>query len=81
MGFLASIFGGSPKAPPPPAPLPPVPTGPDPVTVQQNIAQQEARRRARAGSVRDDVIKTSALGLSPTAGETTTGVGSSLLGV
>ena len=78
MGFLASIFGSDPVAPPPPIPLPPVPKGPDEVVVQQNIAQEEAKRRQQAGSGRDDVVNTSTLGASPTANTNT--ASSSLLG-
>lgn len=70
MGFLASIFGGGSPAPPPPTPLPPAPTGPSEVEIQKTIADSEKLRRRRAsGSSRDETVKTSPLGLSPTAGE------------
>ena len=72
MGFIKSIFGADPPAPPTPTPLPKVPTGPSEVEIQQAIADSEsARRRRAAGNFRKDTVKTSALGLSPMAGEDT----------
>jgi len=73
MGFIADIFAPKAPAPPPPTPLPPMPTGPSEVDIQKSIATSEKERRKRAaGSSRDETVKTSPLGLSPTAGETNT---------
>lgn len=71
MGFIADIFAPSTPAPPPPTPLPPMPTGPSEEEIQKAISTSEkARRQRAAGSSRDETVKTSPLGLSPSAGET-----------